>query len=439
MKVGLYIPCFNAEKTIQLCLEAVFSQTYPIEEIIVVDDGSTDNSMKIASGYPVKIIKHMHNQGLATARNTAVKNINSELIASLDADCQAAPGWLAILVDRINTYGVVGAGGKLVEAQASVYDLWRTAHMKQSWENEENNPPFLFGSNTVFKKDVLLDIGLYKESLKNNYEDVDVCSRLRSKGYKFIYESEAIARHLKCDNINSLLDTYWKWNLGYYQKNDFYSCEKKFLFKIKDNIGLANRYLETDIKKKRKQLLYLDFFLAMHHSLRDLEYFLNQEVINHSYDSNIASLWLSLSDLLFFYHWGPLSSGRATFLPKENSFCQNFFAMSLILGKTVNDRFGKEKFKQILFKDLLFSTFKINDHLLVSNLSNLRNRLWDVFLENNQSNIHNSFLKQISLYFKRWIESLISHYPGIIKWIEDSAYETSKPFNWKNGGGANEK
>lgn len=434
MKVGLYIPCFNAEKTIQLCLEAVFRQTYPIEKVILIDDGSTDNSMKIASGYPVKIIKHMYNQGLATARNTAIKNIDTALIASLDADCQAAPEWLAVLVNRINASGVIGAGGKLLETQTSIYDLWRTAHMKQSWENEENNPPFLFGSNTVFKKEALLDIGLYNESLKNNYEDVDICDRLRGKGYKFIYESKAIARHLKCDNINSLFDTYWKWNLGYYRKKNFYTSKEKFLFKIKDNIGLANRYLETDINERRTQLLYLDFFLAMHHSLKDLEYFLSQEVTGHFCDSSIASLWLSLLDLLFFYHWGALSSGPVTFLPQKNSLYQNFFAMSLLLSKTVNDKFKKEEFKQILFKDLLFSTFKTNNDLLAYKLSNLRNRNWDGFFKKSQPNINSSFLKNISLYFKRWTESLISRFPQITKWIEDSAYKTNETFNQRNGG-----
>ncbi len=429
MKAGLYIPCFNAEKTIQLCLEAVFKQTYPIEEVIVVDDGSTDNSMRIASGYPVKIIKHKFNQGLAAARNTAIKNIDAELVASIDADCQPSPEWLGILIDKINASKVIGAGGKLLETQSCVYDLWRSKHMRQFWEDKENNPEFLFGSNTLFRKEALLNIGLYDESLKNNYEDVEICSRLKEKGYKFIYEPKATAWHLKSDNINSLLNTYWKWNFSYYRKEGFYASKEKFLFKIKDNIGLANRYLESDINQKSMQLLYLDFLLAMHHSLKDLEYFLSQEVTGYSCGSSIASLWLSLLDLIFFYHWDARKNALSTMLPVKNSYFQNFFAMSLLLGSTLEDKFRNDKFKQTLFKDLLFSVYKINDDLLVEKLSALRQRSWDDFFRKNQPNIDSHFLESISWHFNNWMGSLISRFPGIISWIEESAYQTNKTFN----------
>lgn len=429
MKAGLYIPCFNAEKTIQLCLEAVFRQTYPVEEVIVVDDGSTDNSIKIASAYPVKIIKHKFNQGLAAARNTAIKNIDAELVASLDADCQPSPEWLAILINKIDAPKVIGAGGKLLETQSCVYDLWRTKHMKQFWDNQENNPPFLFGSNTLFKKETLLNIGLYDESLKNNYEDVEICSRLKEKGYKFIYEAKAIVRHLKNDNINSLLNTYWKWNFSYYRKKGFYASKEKFLFKIKDNIGLANRYLESDINQKNMQLLYIDFLLVMHHCLKDLEYYLVQDDTCPSCGASIVSLWLSLLDLVFFYHWDSRKKALSTMLPIKNSYSQNFFAMSLLLGSTLEDKFRNDKFKQAIFKDLLFSVYKINDDLLVEKLLILRQRSWGDFFRKNQPNIDSHFLESISLHFNNWMESLISRFPQIIGWIEESAYETNKTFN----------
>ena len=57
-EVSLYIPCFNAAETIHLCLEAVFKQKYPLKGVLVVDDGSTDETVDIAAKYPVKIIRH---------------------------------------------------------------------------------------------------------------------------------------------------------------------------------------------------------------------------------------------------------------------------------------------------------------------------------------------------------------------------------------------
>ena len=66
MKIALYIPCFNAEKTIRVCLNAVFHQVRPADDILVIDDGSTDMTVKIAKKYPVRIITHVKNLGLAS-------------------------------------------------------------------------------------------------------------------------------------------------------------------------------------------------------------------------------------------------------------------------------------------------------------------------------------------------------------------------------------
>ena len=231
-EVSLYIPCFNAAETIHLCLEAVFKQKYPLKGVLVVDDGSTDETVDIAAKYPVKIIRHKKNNGLAIARNTAIKNIKTGFIASLDADCQPESDWLKNLMKRFSSAKIVGVGGKLLETYASsVFDLWRSVHMKQYWEDKNTMPPFLFGSNTIFRKKALMDIGLYNENYKNNYEDVDICGRFKKAGYTLIYEPKAIAHHLKNDNICSILDTYWRWNLGYYQKKRYYSNQKRFIFK----------------------------------------------------------------------------------------------------------------------------------------------------------------------------------------------------------------
>jgi GT2 family glycosyltransferase len=178
-------------------------------------------------------------------------------------------------MERFDSSRIVGVGGKLLETYtSSVFDLWRSVHMKQYWEDREVTPPFLFGSNVVFRREALINIGLYNEAYKNNYEDVDICNRLKEKGYVLIYEPKAIAHHLRTDDICSILNSYWEWNSAYYQKKGYYSNSENFISKLQDNLGLANRYIEEDIAFERYQLLYLDFLLAIHHSLKDFEYFI---------------------------------------------------------------------------------------------------------------------------------------------------------------------
>jgi glycosyltransferase involved in cell wall biosynthesis len=82
MKITLYIPCYNAEEYIDGVLKAAFNQTLPADEVIVVDDGSTDNTVKIASRYPVRLIRHPENRGLSASRNSAIKSSKADFVAS---------------------------------------------------------------------------------------------------------------------------------------------------------------------------------------------------------------------------------------------------------------------------------------------------------------------------------------------------------------------
>lgn len=431
MKVSLYIPCFNAASTIGFCLKAVFKQTHPLKEVLVVDDVSTDESLKIVSRYPVKVIKHTENRGLAATRNTAIKNIDSEFIASLDADCIPEPDWLAQLMKRFNSSKIAGVGGRLLETYSStVFDFWRSVHMKQHWGEKETLPNFLFGSNAAFRKKALIKAGLYNEKFKTNYEDVDMSLRLKKNDRVLVYEPRAIAHHFKNDNISSILNSYWKWNISYYQKGGFYRNTKNFTFKIKDNLGLANRYIEEDLDSKRYQLIYLDFLLALHHSLRDLEYFISQKNKRHP-DYALFAFWFSLLDLTFFYHFDSGKNRLSTLIPKKDAFLQNLFALNLILGKCIGEIFKSEDFKKILYKHLLLSVYKIDSANLSEKLFLLvdLHKNWDGLFQKKQPNLNILFLKNLSLNFQKWLKDLTLRFPNIVEIIEMSAenIESSMP------------
>ena len=432
MKIALYIPCFNAGKTLSTCLDAVFNQERPADDVLVIDDGSTDQTVKIARRYPVRIIKHSRNLGLAAARNTAINNTNAKFISSLDSDCKPSKDWLKYLAKRIKLSNAAGVGGKTVEVNtSSVIDSWRAVHMKQDWgESKKNDPPFLFGSNTLFRRDLLLKAGSYNEKYRSNFEDVDISNRLRKKGYSLVYEPRAIVKHLKKDDLSSLLNNFWKWNFAYYLKRGFYSNPDRFAFKIKDNIGLSNRFLEEDLNSKRYKLIYLDFLIALHHSLRDFDYFSFQGKKN---EFDIAmrskvSAWLSLLDLTFFYHFDHSKSKIATLMPKKNMLQQNFFALSLILSIFTKTKFKDKKFNKMLYGHLFSSVHKIYDNQLLERLFNLAefHSDWSGLIKKQQANINKKFLEVLALNFRDWLDVLIYRFPNIITLIKKSAKQAEK-------------
>lgn len=427
MKVALYIPCYNSEKTISACLDGVLSQVYPLDEILIIDDGSVDKTAEILSKYPVRIIRHAKNMGLAAARNSALSNIKSELVASLDSDCRPDKNWLKHLVNSMRSLKTAGSGGKVIEAKTSgMFNAWRSVHMKQHWgERKKNNPDFLFGSNTLFHREALLKAGAYRKAYRNNYEDVDISYRLKKLGYSLAYEPKAVAYHLRDDDIQSLLNNFWRWNFNYYLKKGSYATPARFIFKVKDNIGMANRFLEEDLRKKRYKLIYLDFLIFLHHNLRDFDYFSSR---SRQVDSSLlkyskASIWLSFLDLAFFYHYDHDKKNLSTFLPGKSVFQHNFFALNLVLRDFIHKRFKSSKFRKLLFKHLITSVYRINDNLLMEKLYNLTelHQDWSGLFKKRHFNLNAKFLKVMLYDLERWMQNLEKRFPGLIKLIENSA------------------
>jgi len=104
MKIGVVIPAYNAAAFLPRCLESVFAQTLKPKEVIVVDDGSTDNTAALAAELGAKVISQT-NGGISAARNTGIRNASSEWIALVDVDDvwrdkTGAPGCLHSPRDR---------------------------------------------------------------------------------------------------------------------------------------------------------------------------------------------------------------------------------------------------------------------------------------------------------------------------------------------------
>lgn len=87
MSVSVIIPCYNAGEYLSDCISSILQQTHPVQEIIVVDDGSTDTTALIARdfGDPVRVMGQP-NMGVSTARNNGIKNSRGDFVAFIDAD-----------------------------------------------------------------------------------------------------------------------------------------------------------------------------------------------------------------------------------------------------------------------------------------------------------------------------------------------------------------
>jgi len=94
-RICIYVPAYNVATMLAKVLDGIMAQTAKPDEILVIDDGSSDNPAAIVEHYPaVTLIRHVVNKGLAAGRNTAFSSTQCEFVGSLDGDVIAAPDWV---------------------------------------------------------------------------------------------------------------------------------------------------------------------------------------------------------------------------------------------------------------------------------------------------------------------------------------------------------
>ncbi len=246
----------------------------------MVDDGSSDGTAELAARFPVLLLRHEQNEGLAAARNTALMHARSTYIASVDADCIPASDWLERLMRVVCRNGVAGAGGKLIEGSCDgIANRWRVAHMQQHWGDVPvTNPPFLFGSNTVFLKSALATAGGYDPRYRTNGEDREICVRLAASGQALIYEPGALVRHMRSDTVNSLFSAHWRWTFFGVEGRRPPDSVMNLVRRAYDSAFALVLQLRKDMQNGRCNLIALDGVMFLHHRARDLFYYVRSRI-----------------------------------------------------------------------------------------------------------------------------------------------------------------
>lgn len=278
-----YYPCYNAAPYLERAIEGMLAQCYPLTELIIVDDGSTDGTREIAAHYPVTILTHPENRGLAAARNTAMHHASTPFVGSLDADAFPSPAFARYLMMEFENADsrVAGVGGKLEELYSDTpADFWRTLHLSQDQGVKRFYcPRFLFGSNTIYRRGPVLEIGGFDERFRTNSEDGDIALRLQAAGYGYTYTPLALAYHMRRDTPRSVLRMQWGWAFAQHEARGVVNSIQNVLEEMRNTLGEAIEIINDDFQKDLKDTVYINYLYVFHDSFWNLDYCLGKSML----------------------------------------------------------------------------------------------------------------------------------------------------------------
>jgi glycosyltransferase involved in cell wall biosynthesis len=197
--ISVIIPVYNGEKFITEAIESCLSQTYNNLEIIVIDDGSTDQSGKVVNAYPMVQYFHRSNSGVASARNFAINKANGSYITFLDADDIMMPNRVELQLQALLNFPdidiCIGHQENFIDTgfDLSIED-WQYYN-----EREKINMMSIFLKSEVFEK-----VGLFNENYLHS-SDYEWLTRAKDFGANvFIMPEILIKRRLHGNNISFL-------------------------------------------------------------------------------------------------------------------------------------------------------------------------------------------------------------------------------------------
>ncbi len=204
--ISVIIPAYNSIKFIRECLEALDESTYKSFEIIVIDDGSTDNTVQIAREMGSAVFKLDSQSGPAVARNFGAEHAKGEILLFIDSDVLVKRDTLQLVASTFTDNPDISAlFGSYDDTPADTEFLSQYRNLLHHYVHQKSNPDattFWAGCGAV-RKDVFLELDGFdnKKFAEPSIEDIELGYRMKESGYRIKLDKDLQVTHLK----------HWGW------------------------------------------------------------------------------------------------------------------------------------------------------------------------------------------------------------------------------------
>ncbi|MBI5218894.1 MAG: glycosyltransferase [Bacteroidia bacterium] len=225
-RVSVIVPAYNEEVYIVKNINNLLTSDYPDFEVIVVDDGSKDNTFeKISSAFgnhPKVLVLTKPNGGKATALNYGIEHMSGEIMVCIDADTQLHTDAIKNLIPYFHNSKIGAVSGNVkIGNENNLLTIWQSIEYitSQNFDRRAfdlmNCISVVPGAIGAFRKSIVEEVGMY--TTDTLAEDCDITIRIIKKGYKVVYSPHAIAYTEAPASVKMFLRQRFRWNFGILQ------------------------------------------------------------------------------------------------------------------------------------------------------------------------------------------------------------------------------
>jgi len=242
LKISAYIIFYNNKDTILDSVNSIISQTHKVSEIILIDDGSTDNSYELLKGLNFKVYRNKKNRGRGFSRRLAHKLCSGDFILSLDATNVIDKDFLSKAVKMIKKDDLDAIYGRIFQKnKVSVSEKWRSTHLYKDYIQQKRklNDDFITYGSLIRKDAYEKTTGYQKEN--KFYEDSALGFELIKNNSQILFEPTLLVYSISKESIFNSLERYTRWYSGtgerptllLYFRNIIYSLRHMVIVDIK--------------------------------------------------------------------------------------------------------------------------------------------------------------------------------------------------------------
>ena len=223
--VTIVIPAYNEERVIEACIRQALYSEYADFDIIVVDDGSTDDTYLKAVSFayhPLVTVLRQPNRGKAAALNLALDECDSEVLICIDADSQIAPNAVGLLAAHFNDPEIGAVAGRVVVGNRTnlltrlqALEYITSQAVERRAKDHLNAITVVPGAIGAWRATALMEAGIY--STETLTEDADMTMAVIRTDYRVVYEDRAIATTETPLTLKALMTQRLRWSLGMMQ------------------------------------------------------------------------------------------------------------------------------------------------------------------------------------------------------------------------------